>query len=248
MVSGSPALSKRSGPSSHSSPFSAGRVKLQGSSSPSPLASHSSSGSSRRSSDQHHPSLPGKRQIEEAEESDPESHEYAYAYNTPMENLRLPMGSSNSGSQQDQQQCTFPRLNGGYQQQPYNSGPPGGTGGYEPYQPRNLTSHLLPNDQLSSTSTTTPESNSTNLRNNGANTFSARPANNFSAAENGYRSQDLHQKQQRPRAWNYGSNDAHLSKNTDKTREDDNLEESSLYAEALSYFPHQSPYEHTRPL
>lgn len=188
--------------------------------------------------------------MEEAEEiSDPESHEYAYAYNTPMENLRLPMGSGNSGSQQDQQQSTFSRLNGGYQQQPYNAGPPGGTGGYESYQPRNLTSHLLPNDQLSSTSTTTPESISTNFR-NGANKFSARPVNNFSAVENGYRSQDPHQKQQRPRAWNYSGNDAHLAENNDKIREDDNLEESSLYAEALSYhgFPHQSPYEHTRPL
>lgn len=129
-----------------------GRVKIQGGApSSSPLASNSNSSSSRRSSDNRHPAMPsGARNTQLDEESDPENHEYAYAYHTPMENVRLAgsaptsqLGSTESAVQQGQYQCgiVYPQHNS-YAQQPYASS--SGSFTLDPHQPRNLRSHLLP--------------------------------------------------------------------------------------------------------
>ena len=211
MVASSPALSKRSGPSTHSSPFSLGRVKVKGaSSSSSPLASNSNSNSSRRSSENRHPAA-GNPQLEE---SDPENHEYAYAYHTPMDNLRM-AGSTGM----DQHGIIYPRHNG------YGSYA-SGVFSMDPH--RNLTSHLLPMSNVPAT--TSAEPSSIGAKKNASNNFSThQPYDNTGPSQH-----------RTDGSWKYSGNaaddDDHLSDDVAANDVGGNYDESPFYAEAHSNY------------
>ena len=246
-VHNSPALSKRNGSTNMSVPGMTRR------SSTSPLvaggsqqsASTVSSGS--RYSPDHYQAVagpPSNSLVEAGEVSDSESHEYAYAYHNPMENVR------STGVPSASQDIAYPRLNGYLR--PFNShhnyqGPkslnPISNGSYDAQQsaPRSLTSHLLPNGSCfveraghSSLGNTQPTESPRVVVNK---TFS--PASLYDAARNCNRAFGLHSE-----GFGVDGDDEDDSSSDEDHRvalkNDHNDTESSLYAEAHAYNPHPS--------
>lgn len=215
---------------------STGATGRRSSTSP-PLASSSattgSSGSRGYSPDQHYQVVAGQHPSTELDEiSDSESHEYAYAYHNPIENVRSNPGVG-AASSQDFCNIAYPRVNGylrpfNTQQQHHNYNT---KGSFDPQQPRSLASHLLPGNGSCFVERTMPTESPRIVIKCQQHVLSKRPNDNtgHSFGVDGDDEGDD----------SSNSDNGHIEMGS----KDDHLDnESSLYAEAHHYSPHPVAY------